>query len=169
MDLDSDAPATGTQLVHYTRVTGGGLMQVAVMLLGVNDAALLEAAEDVGEAVALTGLLRAVPFHASQRKTYLPADLLRQMGIDPADAWRGGSPTLAVVTSLIATEAQRLLDAHRMKLERGMIAAFLPGTIAGYYLRRLKRLNHDVYNPKLQAPGGSKPLLLAQAWASGRI
>jgi len=34
-----------------------------------------------GSAWALTGLLRAVPFHARQRRLYLPADRLEEAGV----------------------------------------------------------------------------------------
>jgi phytoene synthase len=164
LDLEDTPPATGAALVDYTRATGGNLMVMAARLLGARDESLMQRAVDVGEAVAVAGLLRAIPFHAAQNRTYLPADLLRQMGVDASEI--RASPTLGVdvVTYLMATEAERLLKADSSRIDRRYIAAYLPGTLAGMYLKRLERLAHDPFDPRNMAPFPQKPVGLAMAW-----
>ncbi len=167
MDLEESPPTTGGVLVEYTRVTGGGLMAMAARLLGVTGKPELEMAEDMGEAVALTGLLRAVPHHAAQGRVYLPADLMRQMGVDPAMRQTQRPMGIDVVTYLLATEAERLLEERKI-VERCHIAAYLPATLARLYLKRLEHLEHDPFDARNLAPFPLKPVILAKAWLNGR-
>ena len=169
LDLEDSGPPTSSSLIDYTRATGGALMQMAARLLGATDEALLHAADDLGEGTALTGLLRAIPFHATQNRLYLPADLLRQMGLDPSRPVEQGNSSLEVVTYLMALEAERLLRSAPRYIPRAFAAAYLPATLAQTTLRRLRKTHHDPFDAMMAAPDALKPLRLANAWATGRV
>ena len=150
-DLEGAPPATGAILKSYARETGGVLMRIAARMLDSRDD-LLDVALDIGEGVALAGILRSIPFHASQGKCFLPQNLLDQMAIDPAEMGQGKSLGLEVVVMVIAREAQRLLETPLPSAAAASIAAFLPARPAMANLRRLQRLGYDPYQPGNAAP-----------------
>ena len=93
-------------------------------MLGKPSAAQREAGQAAGIAWSLTGLLRAVPFHASQRRVYLPADLLREAGMTPGQLIeRGFQPALQPVVKAVADEAGRWAAKAR-NARRGFSAVF---------------------------------------------
>ena len=168
LDLEERGMATGADLIDYTRATGGTLMHIAARLLGAQGDDLLNAADDLGEAVALTGLLRAVPFHDGQNRLYLPSDLLRQMGVDPEKPLKMQAG-VDVVTYLLASEAERLLATAPRRIPRRFIAAYLPAAMARATLRRMAQCHHDPFAIALNAPDPARSLRLARAWAGGRV
>ena len=165
LDIAEAPPATDLAVKEYARGTGGVLMRAAALLLDVTDPAALDAAYDIGEAVTLIGLLRSVPYHTAQGKSYMPTTLLRRMQIDPQAPEKSRPFGIEVVTMLIAREAARLLRANHPHVPRHAIAAFLPGRLACYYIKRLARLEYDPFRPENLAPSPFKPLNLAWAWA----
>src|SRR3546814_2675343 len=63
---------------------------------------------DLGIAWGLTGLLRAVPFHARAKRLYLPVDLLRETGLRIDDLFElRRAPALCDVVRRIAEVARR--------------------------------------------------------------
>jgi phytoene synthase len=165
MDLQEEPPVSDIAVKHYARATGGALMQAAAMLLGVKDRAALDAAAEIGEAVTLVGLLRSIPYHAAQGKSFIPSTLLRKLNIPAAAPHKAPEYGIEIVTMLIAHEAERLLHDNRPQVSRDAIAAFLPGRLASGYIRRLTRLDFDPFRPENLAPSPLKPLDLAWAWA----
>jgi NADH dehydrogenase [ubiquinone] 1 alpha subcomplex assembly factor 6 len=125
------------------------------------------AAHHVGLAWGLTGLLRAVPFHAIQRRRYLPADMLHAAGISDTDLAEGrAGPSLSGVARSLAEQAASHLRAARDL--RPQIAgparrALLPAVLADLYLKRLARHGFDVFAPAVQQKVGSRALRLALA------
>ncbi len=168
MDLE-ETPPSSAALIDYTRATGGLLMRIAARLLGARDSDLMNLADDLGEGVALSGLLRAIPFHAAQNRLYLPVELLRQMGVDPAKPLARGESGLEIVTYLLAMEAERLLKPMPDRIPRRFIAAYLPAVVARTSLRRLRDTHHDPFDPYITAPDPLRALRLASAWAMGRL
>jgi phytoene synthase len=80
-DLDREAPADFGALHAYAEGTGAPLLEIALRIAGASGPAAEEVARIAGAGWALTGLLRAVPFHARQRRTFLPADRLEESGV----------------------------------------------------------------------------------------
>ncbi len=165
LDLSDEPPVSDTTVKQYARSTGGALMRAAALVLGVKDAAVLDAAYSVGEAVTLIGLLRSVPYHASQGKSYLPSTLLRKLNISPSAPHKSRPFGVEIVTMLMAHEAARLLRANHPNVPRYAIAAFLPGRVACRYIKRLSKLDYDPFRPENFAPTPLRPLDLAWAWA----
>jgi NADH dehydrogenase [ubiquinone] 1 alpha subcomplex assembly factor 6 len=79
-DLDMTPPADLTVLLNYAEGTAAPVLGIALQIVGGGPAAV-EVARLAGTAWALTGLLRAVPFHARQHRLYLPADMLAEVGV----------------------------------------------------------------------------------------
>ncbi len=82
-DLYDEQPQTLQQLEVYAERTGGGIQALAALSVGATNGAL-EAARHVGIAWALTGLVRALPWHLHHGRIYVPDDLMREEGlVDP--------------------------------------------------------------------------------------
>jgi len=79
-DLERDPPADLPALLAYAEGTGAPLLAIALRMAGAG-ADKGEIARLAGRGWALTGLLRAVPFHARKHRLYLPADRLEQAGV----------------------------------------------------------------------------------------
>jgi NADH dehydrogenase [ubiquinone] 1 alpha subcomplex assembly factor 6 len=78
-DLEDVAPANMEGLKLYLSETSVPLWSLALHVLGEQEDE--ETLNTVAVNYALQGILRSVPFHASQRRCYLPADLLQDNGV----------------------------------------------------------------------------------------
>ncbi len=153
-DLEREPPANLDALETYAAATSGGLQVLALEILGAAGAAEA-AARHVGIAWALTGLLRAVPFHARQRRLYLPDDLCRAAGLDVASLFElQSSPALCRVAEQVAGRARAHLKAARAergRVPRHALPALLPARLAERHLARLDGAGHDPFRPSVQA------------------
>ena len=156
-DLTDEPPATLDGMAGYAEGTNSVLIRLALEILGQHADAAHEAAQGIGIAWGLTGLLRAVVFHARAKRQYLPAQLMREANANRDDlfALRDG-PSLAVVAGQVADAARQALHAgrtNRRAVPRAAIPALLPGTLAEMYLRRMARFEHDLF---------ARPILISQ-------
>jgi phytoene synthase len=126
------------------------------------------AAREVGIAYALTGLLRAIPFHARARRLYIPADLSREVGLDVAALFElKPTAALPIAAGRLAAGAHAHLSAARARarsIPAAALPALLPARLASVYLRALERGGFDVFDPRLALPRGGNGLRLA--WAA---
>lgn len=170
-DMEEAPPADRTAFLAYARATGGSVQRLAAALLGASEAPAAEAAERVGTAWAMIGLLRATAFHAAQRRVSLPAADLAARGIDPHVVMAGQPhPAVQAVAEELADMAALLLAearAERGRVPRGALAALLPAVLADGYLKRLRKLGWNVYHPDLARPD-PRPVRLTLAAAFGR-
>ena len=171
-DLESEPPADLPALLDYAEATAGGLLgQGLRVLAGPEEApeAALKAALDVGTAWGLVGLLRAVPFHARQKRLYLPADALKAAAVDLGALFElQGSPALSGVVAEVASAAGQRLEAARAlrgSLPRRLRPALLSGALAQAHLSRLSRAGHDPFDPRVGQPlPGAAWRLMLSAW-----
>ena len=153
-DLDADPPADLAALVDYAKGSSATLVNLALEILGEPTAAVREVGEATGIAWALTGLMRAVPFHAARRRLYLPANLMAQAGLMPGPLFEdGSSPALPPVVRAVAGEAAIWLA--RARRRAGQVPgrfrpALLPATLAAGYLRRLAAAGYDPFDRRVQ-------------------
>lgn len=170
-DLRDDPPATLDDLLAYAEGTSATLLRLALGTLGGGDAAR-KAAGHVGVAWALTGLLRAVPFHARQRRVLLPADLLAAADVRCQALLDMKPPAaLAEVIEPIARRAGEELTAARAMardVPRAALPALLPARLIEPYLRRLERLGWDPFAGPVEIGRLGRLLRLTTGAARGR-
>ena len=160
LDLEEGPPKTMTALVGYAEGTAGGLLQLALGVLGEAGEAGLEAGRQIGIAWALCGLLRAIPFQARRKRIFLPETLQRETGLDLKDFFElRPSDAAAQSVRRVAEEAARHLrrarDA-RPKVSPGARSALMLGVLANGYLGRLARAGFDPFDARLAvAPRGN--------------
>lgn len=160
-DLDDTPPATLDALETYAEGSSARLIQLALEVLDAATPPAREAADAVGIAYALTGLLRALPVHAATGRVMIPDDIAAEAGLAPGDpaALRSG-PALCRAVERIARKAeQHLATAHRLRraIPAAALPALLPARIAGRTLKRLERGGFDPF----RVAGEGDPL---QSW-----
>ncbi len=171
LDLDDSAPPTLAALIDYADATSATLAALSLEILGEAGEAPRNAARDVGIAWALTGILRAVPFHAQARRVYLPAELSREAGLDVARMFEAG-PTegLAGVVATVSDKAWEFLRSargYRSRVSKRALPALLPATLAGVYLRRLSETGFNPFDARVRRAGSSRLVRIAFNRARG--
>jgi len=171
-DLDPAPPASLEALRVYVEGTSTALLRLALRILGAEDAASREAAEQLGPAWAYLGLLRALPLHARQKRCYLPADLMAEAGVDLRDVFelRSAPALTAVSRRLMQAAAEHLAAARRpaAAVPRRALPALLPARLADLYLKQLRRAGGDPFAAAAQAPAPGRVWRLAWAHWIGR-
>ncbi|MGE5145604.1 MAG: phytoene/squalene synthase family protein [Candidatus Eiseniibacteriota bacterium] len=171
-DLEGTAPATLAALEDYAEATGGGLVELALHALSAAEPAALDAGRSVGTAWALTGLVRAVPFHARDRRQYLPAEVMAETRASEQDlmALRPTAPLAAAVQQLAEAARRHLAAARALRSDvpRAAVPALLPATLADLFLDRLARIGHDVLARPVEIGTPRRQLSLFLAAARGR-
>ncbi len=111
-DVSPDTFADMAALEAYADATSGSLMRLAARLLGAPSDAM---AREAGIAYALSGVLRAIPFHAAHSKHFMSDDLV----------------------AAVKRRAQDRLDAARqITVPPESLPAFLPAALVPLYLKR---------------------------------
>lgn len=171
-DLEEEGNASLDCLVNYADVTGTPLVRLALAVLGVEAAAAEGAARAVGTAYALTGILRAVPFHASQGRILLPRDRLAAAGVTELGLLDGRpEPGLRTVVAEVAERARGpLAEARRQRsaVPREALPALLPASLAELYLGTLAKAGHDPFAARVQMVNPFRQIRLAWAALTGR-
>jgi len=171
-DMADDPPADLDALAAYARDTAGGLVRLALQVLGARDAPAMAAGEAVGTAWGLVGLIRAAPFHARMRRCAMPADLLAEAGLAAHDVVeRGGSPALSGVVRRVAEAAEARLAAGRAlrrEVPRRALPALLCGALASGHLVQLRRADWNPFDARVASPLPSRAWRLLAASVTGR-
>jgi phytoene synthase len=162
-DLDDAPPANLAALEAYAGATSGTLSGLAMTVLGFPDGGPARAAQLVGTAWALIGLMRAVGFHAQSQRLYLPDDLLHGHSVDRRGLFDlKPSPALNQVVRDVTDRADGLLtEARALKGEipRAARCGLLLATLADRYLRDIARADYDPFALPAAAP--AQPLRLS--------
>lgn len=168
-DLNPEPMADMAALLQYADASSAPLLRLAGEALGAPLQA--ETSRPAGQAYALIGLLRAVPFHAAQERVMIPADLLRRQGLEPEALYRQelGSQAFAAFRE-VGQEAERLLGLLRrpplaQSVSAAQMPALLPLTLAARYLRLMQRKGFD---PRLPFDAVDAGKYFALLWAAFR-
>ncbi|QTL02444.1 squalene/phytoene synthase family protein [Aquabacter sp. L1I39] len=168
-DLYDDPMPTLNDLEGYAGETASILIQLGAQILtGRAQPAVAEAAGHAGVAIALTGLMRAFPFHAARGQCYLPLDMLRAQGIGREEAVGGiPSPALAKVFSELRAVAAGHVRAAVQGLgdvPRDALPVFLPLALVPGDLKALARVSDP-----FKTVAGTPPFLrLWTIWRAAR-
>ena len=147
-DLEDEPPEDSGALAVYASATSGQLAAMAAYICGQSDFAA--DADTIGTTWGLTGLLRALPYQAAQRRVYLPRDILRASGLTADDIIERRNPTAmtAAITQMVSLiERSRPDPIHVPRVVRPAVAY---AAVIGPYLRRLQRAGQNVYASDLE-------------------
>jgi phytoene synthase len=156
-DLYDDPMETVEALDAYARATSSSLFRLARLILNPDEPADgLGAAEHAGIAYALTGILRALPWHGARGQLYVPLEILRKHGAQREDfaAGRATPEVLAALEDLRACAHRHLeiFAARRPSLPDRSRAAFLPVSLCEPYLRQMEKGGYDPFETAVALP-----------------
>lgn len=164
-------PASLAELESYAEAISAGIMRLALDIIGggIPDLALRHA----GLAWGLTGLLRAIGFHALKRQIFLPMDVMQAEGLSAEDVFAfHNCPALRRVIQVLAGQAQMHLDAVGKVLprpSRQALPALLPVTLARAYLKQIARSDYDPFAVQAPIPAFRRQSRLIWAMARRRL
>jgi NADH dehydrogenase [ubiquinone] 1 alpha subcomplex assembly factor 6 len=169
-DIDDTPCADMADLNAYADATSGALAILAARLCGARREAEIAAAGALGRGWAMTGILRAAPFHAGARRCFLPTQQLLRQGVS-LESWFSGRPepgARLVVGEVAAAAETALAGVRRGDLPRAAYAVAGLRVLARAHLRRIARAGHDAFAPALQdpMPMAAARLTLARALGS---
>lgn len=117
-------------LEAYARATAGQLFQIAAAIIDKKSGVdLSETAASGGMAYAMTGLMRALPWHATTGQVFLPKDLLDRHGVI-VEAVQAGLASPSLLSAL--SELRTRVRGHLAKFQTAADAK--TGTVAGVFL-----------------------------------
>jgi len=168
-DLYDDTLPNLNDLEGYCGETSSALIRLGTMVLADgNDPGAADAAGHAGVAYALTGLLRAFPWHARRGQVYVPDEVLSRHGVvrDDIASGRGGPGLLASLADLRAVARRHLAQTRTL---RGSVPvqvrpAFQQLALVEPYLRRMERRGYDPFLTVVEVPQWRKILALWRGW-----
>ena len=156
-DLYDDPMPTRSDLEGYCGETCSSLIRLASLVLADGrDPGGAEACGHAGVAFALTGLLRALPWHGARGQVYLPADVLAQHGVT-REQILSGQVTPAVMAVLVELRALARHHFDRAiagagEMNESARAALLPLAVVPLYLKRMEAGGYEPFRTSITAP-----------------
>ncbi|KAL3619391.1 hypothetical protein CASFOL_036961 [Castilleja foliolosa] len=144
---DSDIPQTVQELERYAEDTVSTLLYSTLESGGIRSTAADHAASHVGKASGLALLLRSLPYHAGRngRFPYVPADVAGRHVLDSREGLCGAVFEMASVANAHLEKARGLAGTVPAEARR----VLLPGVPAEVLLETLRRVQFDVFDPRL--------------------
>ncbi|KAL1775606.1 NADH dehydrogenase (ubiquinone) complex I, assembly factor 6 isoform X1 [Sigmodon hispidus] len=168
-NLDDKAYQSVQELENYSEHTQSSLLYLILEVLGVKDLHADHAASHIGKAQGIVTCLRATPYHSSRRKVFLPMDVCVQHGVSQEDLIRRNhDKNVRDVIYDIASQAHLHLK-HARSFHRSVPAEALPAFLHTVsledYLKKIQRVDFDIFHPSLQQKNTLLPLsLYIQSW-----
>lgn len=172
-DLYDDPMPSLNDLEGYAGDTESAVMQLGAMILaGGRDSGTAELAGLAGVAVALTGLLRALPRNVARGQSFIPADMLTAQGglagsgtADAAELMR------AAAADLRRRAQQRLVEARvaQSGMAEALLPAFLPAAMVPAYLGRMERAGFDPLRDSADVSPFRRQWVIWRAARAGRF
>lgn len=166
-DLEEAPPEDSAALLDYASATSGQLAATAALIC--RESGIATDARVVGACWGLTGLLRALPHHAAQRRVYLPKDILRECGLLPDDVIERRNPSAlkdaaAAIAALIGRSKAGPVD-----VPGPARPAVAYSAVSALYLRKLERAGFDVYAEGLEPSRFRGQLAIIRSKMTGKV
>lgn len=151
-DLENVLPSDILGLLNYADYTAAPLMRLAVIMTGCDPD--MEPVQPIAVNYAITGILRAVPFHASQQRCYLPEEELKKQSVTVNKLYQmTPEENLRAVIKVVAENF-----AYGVKPDNPFLK--LSQKLAEMHIGAIRRLDYDVFHPKMAAGPAFKELRL---------
>lgn len=167
-DLAGRAPASLAALEAYGEGSSSRLLYLAAAMLGARDEQTRAALRPLGIAWALTGLIRAIPFHARAGRQYVPADIADEAGLTEAAlfALKPCEPLGRAVAAMADAAERHLAAAAAGTVERAARPLTLFAPLTRAYLRQLRRRGCEVMGRPIAISSAGK---IVRLWWAARF
>ncbi|XP_008973413.1 NADH dehydrogenase (ubiquinone) complex I, assembly factor 6 isoform X2 [Pan paniscus] len=168
-NLDDKAYRNIKELENYAENTQSSLLYLTLEILGIKDLHADHAASHIGKAQGIVTCLRATPYHGSRRKVFLPMDICMLHGVSQEDFLRRNQDkNVRDVIYDIASQAHLHLK-HARSFHKTVpvkaFPAFLQTVSLEDFLKKIQRVDFDIFHPSLQQKNTLLPLYLyIQSW-----
>ncbi|KAG8931597.1 hypothetical protein FRC02_002472 [Tulasnella sp. 418] len=170
-DLYAPTHPTLSSLNAYAESTSSTVYYLLLSLLSQNSSSThSHALSHIGTATTITTLLRALPFHASQRRSIIPTEIASKHGLIEEDLFRYGGSAQGLDEAVyeFATVANdHVITAREMYKDGGIPRAVMPIYLSAVpvtsYLERLEKVNFDAFHPTLQTRDWRLPFRIWRA------
>ncbi|HAC59557.1 MAG TPA: squalene/phytoene synthase family protein [Rhodobiaceae bacterium] len=162
-DLSEDVFEDIGALEAYAEATSSAVMSLAAQALDkVKAEEANEAIRHAGIAYALTGLLRALPLHASQGRLMLPADILLARNVDPHDVLAGNAneELRGAIADVAGHARAHLASARAGRYDGAILPALLPASLCDRYLDLITAPDFDPFRMPVEVPAFRRQLRL---------
>jgi 15-cis-phytoene synthase len=168
-DLYEDPMPSLNDLEGYCGETSSVLIRLASLVLANGLApGSADPAGHAGVAYAITGLLRAFPWHARRGQIYVPQDLLDAHGVVREDivAGRGGPGLTGALRDLRAVARRHLQQTRTLRpaIAAETAPAFQPLALVEPYLSVMDRRDYDPVRTRVELPNWRKIYALWRSW-----
>jgi phytoene synthase len=167
-DLYDDPMPSLNDLEGYCGETSSTLIRLASIILTQGDAGSPDPAGHAGVAFAITGLLRALPWHARRGQVYLPQDVLARHGVVREDivSGRGGPGLSRALADLRAVVRRHLAQVRTLRstIPPAALPAYRPLALVEPYLREMERRGYDPIRSAVELPPWRRIWALWRGW-----
>jgi len=167
-DLYEDPMPSLNDLEGYCGETSSSLIRLASIILADADPGSPDAAGHAGVAYAITGLLRAFPWHVRRGQVFLPQDLLAGHGVvrDDLVSGRGGPGLVSALADLRAVARRHLAQVRTLRSTIIPPAgpAYRPLALLEPYLSRMERPDYDPFRTVVELPPWRRIWALWRGW-----
>jgi phytoene synthase len=167
-DLYDEPMETLAGLEAYATATSSNLFRLATLVVDpVHGVLGLGAADHAGIAYALTGLLRALPWHHARGQSYVPLESLRAHGGSRADLAAGSSsPAVRGALADLRMRVRAHLETFAARLPcvpDHSRPAYLPAALCEAYLRQMEKPGYDPFTTPVGLPQWRRQWILWRA------
>lgn len=168
-DLYDDPMPTLLDLEGYCGETSSVLIRLSsLMLADGQEPGSAEAAGHAGLAYAITGLLRAFPWHCARGQLYIPKAILERNGTsrDAVVAGQGGVGLRVSLCEMRATAREHLEKTRSLAsgIDPRIAPAFLHVALVEPYLQHMETDRYDPYISRIDWPRWKKTWRLWRQW-----
>ncbi|HEX2136022.1 MAG TPA: phytoene/squalene synthase family protein [Microvirga sp.] len=167
-DLYEDPMPSLNDLEGYCGETSSSLIRLASIILADGEPGSPDPAGHAGVAYAVTGLLRAFPWHARRGQVYLPQDILGRHGVvrDDIVSGRGGPGLLSAMADLRAVARRHIAQVRTLRSTISSPAepAFRPLALVEPYLREMERRDYHPFQTAVGLPQWRRVWALWRGW-----
>jgi 15-cis-phytoene synthase len=167
-DLYGDKIESVGALESHLDATSSNLFRLAMLILDGEAAAPgLALSSHAGIAYGLIGLMRALPWHSSRGKLFVPAEIFKAHGVEADEvAARRASPALLSALADLRALARRhldIFDARLPSLPEKSKPAFLPLSLCQAYLQLMGKQGYDPFVTIVELPQWCRQWILWRA------
>ncbi|KAI8082412.1 isoprenoid synthase domain-containing protein [Thamnidium elegans] len=171
-NLDDHQFMTIKDMETYSENTQSSLLYLQLESLGVKDVSADHVISHIGKMIGISTFLRSLPFHVSQKRLVLPAEITAKYDIVQENVFRGEIDGMEDAVYDVATAAYDQLLTARSLMAQVPDAAF-PALLAAVphikYLENLEKSNFNVFDVKLQKKDWKLPLIMWKSFKSRAI
>ena len=146
-DLNDSPLENIDELEAYALNTSGVLSRLAMNVLGYSKGAPIKAANLIGTAWALIGLMRSVGFHAQNKRVYIPESLIMNYNLSKTNLLNPSSvgQLKEAIKEVVCKAEEKIVEARDLKndIPKGANSVLLLAAIANSYISLLKNERFD--------------------------